>query len=309
MKQIKNVALIGLGAVGAVVASQLNKVPDINLYCVVDLERKKRYEQNGIFINNRRQNFKLVTPDELQMADLVIIATKNLQIQNALKQVNNSVTGDTMILSLLNGIQSEKEIEKTYGKEKTLYGFIINITSINLNGNINCTNNGTIVFGEKDNSRSERILAIEQLFNKAGISYKNPGNIQLEMWKKFLINVVFNSLGAITRSPYGGFKSDSMKNCVQKIGLETIKVANAEGIPLTEELLQKDLELTLSYTPTGKCSMLQDVEAGRLTENDFFTGTIIKLGEKHSIPTPYCQFLYDLIKGTEQVQSEFGQQG
>ena len=137
MKQIKNVALIGLGAVGAVVASQLNKVPGINLYCVVDLERKKRYEQNGIFINNRRQNFKLVTPDELQAADLVIIATKNLQIQNALKQVNNSVTGDTMIQSLLNGIQSEKEIEKTYGKEKTLYGFIINITSINLNGNIN----------------------------------------------------------------------------------------------------------------------------------------------------------------------------
>ena len=306
MEQIKNIALIGLGAVGAVVASQLNKVPEVNLYCVVDSNRKNRYEQNGIFINNKRQNFKLITPDELQPADLVIIATKNLQIQDALKQIKNSVTDNTMILSLLNGIQSEKEIEKIYGKEKTLYGFIINITSINLNSNISCTNNGTIVFGENDNSHSMRICLIEQLFNQAGISYKNPENIQLEMWKKFLINVVFNSLGAITRSPYGGFKSDSMKNCVQKIGLETIKVANAEGIPLSEELLQKDLELTLSYTPTGKCSMLQDVEAGRLTENDFFTGTIIKLGEKHNISTPYCQFLYDLIKGTEQVQAEFG---
>ena len=108
MEQIKNIALIGLGAVGAVVASQLNKVPEVNLFCVVDSDRKKRYEQNGIFINNKRQNFRLVTPDKLQPADFVIIATKNLQITDALKQVKNSVTDNTMILSLLNGIQSEK---------------------------------------------------------------------------------------------------------------------------------------------------------------------------------------------------------
>lgn len=305
MEPIKNIALIGLGAVGAVVASQLNTLKNVNFYCVADSERKKRYEHNGIFINNERQSFYLVTPDELKPADLVIIATKNLQIDEALKQIKNAVTDKTMILSLLNGIQSEREIEKAYGVEKTLYGFIISITSINLNGNISCTSNGTIVFGEKDNTRSPRICAVEQLFNRAGISCQIPENIQLEMWKKFLINVVFNSLGAITRSPYGGFKFEAMKNSVMKIGQETIKVANAEGIPLTEDLLQKDIDLTLSYIPTGKCSMLQDVEAGRLTENDFFTGTIIKLGEKHGIPTPYCRFLYDLIKGTEQVHSEF----
>jgi len=45
--------------------------------------------------------------------------------------------------------------------------------------------------------------------------------------------------------------------------------------------------------------MLQDMEAERKTENQFFCGTICKLGKIHNIPTPYCEFLAQLIEGTE----------
>ncbi len=294
-----NVSLIGLGAVGAVVASELQRAKDINLACIVDKDRKEKYLKNGIYINGEKQNFNLITPDEAKPADLIIIATKNLQIAQALEEIKNAVGPDTTILSLLNGIQSEKEIEKIYGPEKTIYGFIINITSMNINGNIRCTSLGTIVFGEKDNSQTPRIQQIKQLFEKSDIDYKNPENIQFEMWKKFLINVTFNSLGALCRSPFGGFNFDELKDLSRKIGGEVIAVANAEKIPLTTEILEQDIKLTCSYTPTGKCSMLQDMEAQRLTENDFFCGTIVELGKKHGISTPYCDFTYKLIKSTE----------
>lgn len=297
--EIKNVALIGLGAVGAVVASELQRIPDLSLSCIVDEARKSKYEKNGIFINGIKQNYNMVTPNQLHQADLIIIATKNLQILQALSQIKNAVGPNTMILSLLNGIQSEKEIEKVYGEAKTLYGFIINITSVNLNGKIECSSNGTIVFGEKNNSKTPRIQAIINLFEKAKIDYKNPENIQFEMWKKFLINTTFNSLGALCRSPYGGFNFEEMQILAKNIGHEVIQIANAENIPLTNDLLENDIKLTCSYDPHGKCSMLQDMEAGRLTENEYFCGTIIKLAQKHNIPVPYCQFTYLLLKGTE----------
>ena len=54
--KISKVALVGLGAVGAVVASELQTVPGLELYCVVDEERKARYGANGIFINGKRQD-------------------------------------------------------------------------------------------------------------------------------------------------------------------------------------------------------------------------------------------------------------
>lgn len=300
--RISKVALVGLGAVGAVVASELQTVPGLELFCIVDEARKARYSADGIFINGRKQDFTLVTPDEVPPVELVIIATKNLQIDEALAEIKNAVAPDTMILSLLNGIQSEKEIERVYGEALTLYGFIINITSVHLGSDITCTSNGTIVFGEKDNTETARISSVKELFERAGIVYKNPESIQFEMWKKFLINTVFNSLGALCRSPYGGFRYPEMKELARKIGHEVIRVANAENVPLTEQMLEDDIELTCSYTPTAKCSMLQDMEAGRLTENDFFLGTAMRLGKEHGIATPYCEFLYQLIKGTEHVR-------
>jgi len=299
---VNSVGIIGLGAVGAVVGQQLESVLGNKLYCIVDEQRKARYQQNGVFINDEKQDFNYVTPAELPPVDLIIIGTKNLQLKEALAAIKNGVGPQTMILSLLNGIQSESEITELYGAEKTLYGFIIDLQSINLSGKITCSGKGTIVFGEKDNSKSARIESVAELFDSAKVSYKIPENIQLEMWKKFLINTTFNSLGAITRSTYGGLGLDCMQSAARKIGYEVIQIANAEGIALTKEMLEDDIKKNATYDPLGKCSMLQDVEAGRLTENDYFCGTIVRLGKKHNIPTPYCEFLGELLEGTEKVR-------
>lgn len=300
--EIKSVAIIGLGAVGAVVGEQLNKILGNNLSVILDEKRKANYESKGIFINQEKQAFNYVVSSALSPVDLVIIATKNLQIKEAIEGIKNCVGSETMILSLLNGIQSERDLEQAFSPENVLYGFIIDLQSINLSGNITCTGKGRIIFGEKNNQQTPRIQAVKELFDKAGVKYVVPENIQLEMWKKFLINTTFNSLGAITRSTYGGLGVEVMKSAARKIGYEVIEIANAEGIPLTKQMLEDDIIQNSKYDVLGKCSMLQDVEAGRRTENDYFCGTIVALGKKHNIPVPYCQFLGELLTGTEEVR-------
>lgn len=302
LRKIKSVGIIGMGAVGAVVGEQLHSVLGNNLYCIMDLDRKTKYSESGIYINNRKIDFNYVLPSESKICDLIIIATKNLQLQEAFNNIKDFVEPDTVILSLLNGIQSERDIEAAFGNNSCLYGFIIDLQSINLSGNISCSGKACIVFGEKNNCESDRVLAVKALFEDCGIKYKASQDIQLDMWKKFLINTMFNSLAAITRSTYGGFKFDCMQDASRKIGYEVVKIANAEGIALTTAMIEEDIAKNLSYDPKSKCSMLQDMEAGRNTENDFFCGTIVKLGKKHNIPTPYCEFLWDLLKGSELVR-------
>ena len=63
---------------------------------------------------------------------------------------------------------------------------------------------------------------------------------------------MFNSLGAITRSTYGGFKFDVMQDCARKVGYEVIEVANAEGIALTKEMLEAYGCNTLVLTKTDQ---------------------------------------------------------
>lgn len=300
--EIKTVTLVGLGAVGAPVASAINKaVGKENLFCLVDDERKHRYEKDGIFINEEKQDFNLVTPDKASVTDLVIIATKNLQLAQILGQLKNSVGPDTVILSLLNGIQSERDIAAVFGAEKVLYGYIVGINSIHVKNQITCPGCGTTVFGEKSNEKSQRVLAVSKLFEQAKMGYRIPENIELEMWKKFHMNVCFNTLSALLNATYGAFTLEPLKQLSRSVSQEIVAVANSEGIALTSQIVEDQLKFFEENEPWGKTSMHQDIEAGRKTENQWFCGTIEKLGAAHNIPTPYCSLLKQLITSKEAV--------
>ena len=79
-------------------------------------------------------------------------------------------------------------------------------------------------------------------------------------------------------------------------------MAKAEGLDF-EELNDPDgfvLNVTLPGVKDNKISMLQDVEANRRTEIDTSNAEIVRLGEKHGIPTPYNQAMTSLVKAREQ---------
>ena len=83
---------------------------------------------------------------------------------------------------------------------------------------------------------------------------------------------------------------------------EVQNIAKAEGVNNTEKMIDEALVSFNKMIPDGKTSMLQDVEAGRKTEVEMFAGTMIKLGEKHNIPTPYNQVLKDMVDIIEEEQ-------
>ena len=52
--------------------------------------------------------------------------------------------------------------------------------------------------------------------------------------------------------------------------------------------------------PSARYSTLQDLDAGRHTEIDMFSGTLIRMGKELGIPTPYNEFTYHMIKALEE---------
>lgn len=47
-------------------------------------------------------------------------------------------------------------------------------------------------------------------------------------------------------------------------------------------------------------STLQDLDAGRHTEIDMFSGALIRMGKELGIPTPYNEYTYHMIKALEE---------
>lgn len=299
---MKNITLIGCGAVGALYGLRLHNLLGKEQVCfLVDENRKLRYETEGIFLNGEKAPFRYCTSDEAEAADLVILATKNHHLAEAIRLMRSSVGPDTTILSLLNGIESEQLLASEFGQEKVLYGFAVGLNSTHTGNTITYTAEGRIVFGEKHNAISERIMAIKDLFEKALITYVVPEDIQLQLWNKFMLNTTYNTISSLIYATYADFDQPSVLDLARLICREVQMVAAKEGVFLPDSLIEQNHRIVCSLGSEGKTSMCQDMEAGRRTENQWFCGTVIKLGEKHGVSTPTCQALSLLVQAKEHM--------
>ncbi|MDY4611083.1 MAG: ketopantoate reductase family protein [Sphaerochaetaceae bacterium] len=303
--RIQKISIIGAGAVGALYAYRLQKVLGTeNVRLIADAQRKIRYERDGFILNGETVRFTVVTPDtEVEPADLVILATKNLQLEEAIAAIAKHVGRHTAILSLLNGIESEQRLAKTYGVEHVLWGFVTGLNSVHEENRITFTQEGIIIFVENDNSRTERAEALAELLVLAHINCRIPEDIHHEMWWKFMLNTGYNTLSAVCRANYGDCNAiPAFRECITMVFNEVVQVAAAEGVVFTQEDIDRIHATLAPLTPDGKTSMLQDIEAGRPTENNWFCGTVSRLGEQHGIQTPICDFLAKLTQASEQVR-------
>ncbi len=290
-----NVRIVGAGAVGSVVAMRLREKADVAL--VVDERRKERYS-NGLVINGERVVFPLCTPERAERADLLVFAVKNMQLEEAIEEARPFVTEETVILSLLNGIEAEQKLSEAFGEEKVLYAFITDISSNHSGTETTCfSGGGTIIFGEKNNDKSERVMRIAKLFDEAGQRYVIPEDIMHEKWWKFMLNTCFNTLSAVLEADYAAIsENQDFIRAVRLVAREVQKVAAAEGIVLTQEDIEEMIRRVTALRDHGQTSMLQDVLAGRETENRYFAGAVSRLGRRHSIPVPVSDFISILLE-------------
>ena len=77
--------------------------------------------------------------------------------------------------------------------------------------------------------------------------------------------------------------------------LETIAVANACGVALSEKDARSQMEYTRE-SPAYKTSMLQDFEAGRELEVEAILGNAVRLAHQNNVPVPKMEACYALLK-------------
>ncbi|NLX84306.1 MAG: ketopantoate reductase family protein [Synergistaceae bacterium] len=307
MKSIETISLIGLGAIGSANLAKISEsFPMDKIRVIASGERAERYRDKGVTVNGKTYKFPVYKPEEkISPADLLIFAVKNNHLPQAIKEVGNHVGKNTIILSLLNGVSSEKEIGKIYGIDKVLYSFVTRTDATRIGGSTEYGSLGLVPFGEAVNIKgmySEKVLLVEEFFKKTGIKYDIPENMVRNLWLKFMLNVGANQVTAVLRCPYGAIKSSKrVRELAAEAMQEAVAVSRAENIPLEQSDIDNCLEILGKLTPTGKTSMLQDVEARRKTEVEAFGGTVCSLAKKHGIKVPVNETLVKFIMALEET--------
>lgn len=299
--KIQSVAVLGAGAVGSYVIWGLSYKKDIRLGVIAEGERADRLKKGGCRINDEVYRPEVWSPQEAEDMDLLIVSLKYGSLPEALESIKTIVGEHTTVMSLMNGVDSEELIAEQVGDDRVLRSLIKVASHKEENGYyFNPETTLGIIFGELAAPfDSERVHAIESLFADTGIHFRSTEFIREEIWGKFRLNVCNNLPQAILGAGVGCYSdSTHMKAISDGLRRELEQIALAKGIDMSK---MADTSGRGSAVPaSARYSTLQDLDAGRHTEIDMFSGALMRMGEELGIPTPYNEYTYHMIKALEE---------
>ncbi len=302
-KKIEKISLIGLGAMGVFFAPRLYAAYGEKFRVIAEGDRKHRLETEGVTINGVNYKFPIITPETKgDTADLIIIGVKGYSLDQAISDIKNQVGEGTLIISLLNGVDSEDKLIAAFGEEHVLYAFM-RMSIVMKDGRADFDPYwGKVHFGEKKNETySERVLAVKEVFDRADIPYEIDCDMLKGIWFKYMCNIGENMTCALLGIPFGFYRKSEHANWIRVNAMrEVAAIARAKGIDLGEKEIAQQEETVMTIPYENKPSTLQDLEAKKLTEIDMFAGNVIKMGQELGIPTPINEMYYHGIKVLEE---------
>lgn len=301
---IQKTAIIGMGALGLLYADIIASAKGTDAVSfVMDRERLEKYKDTVFFCNGEPKTFRKVCCDDAVPADLVIVAVKYNGLAGALDTMENCVGPETVILSVMNGISSEKIIGERYGHEHLIDTVAQGMDAMKFGEKLQYTQRGELRIGAEDEIQKKNLDKVTAFFDAVRMPYTVEEDIIYRMWGKFMLNVGVNQTCMAFETNYAGaLREGSQANLTMLRAMrEVIALANAKKIPLSEKDLLYYVDILKTLSPEGVPSMRQDALAGRRTEVEMFAGTVIRMAGEYEIPVPANEFLYKKIKAMEET--------
>ncbi len=301
-KPIKTVAIVGAGAMGAAYASMFSEAGSFSPFFVADGERYQRLKGQPLTVNGKNYAIAAVQPEEVgEPADLVLVALKHHHLPEALPAIAALAGPETTILSVMNGLESERIIGAVCGMDKMVYAIAVGIDAVREGDRFVYARPGKIIFGKGPGQNDGgRVVRLREGLTRAAIPHEMPADMMRIMWWKFMINVGINQASAVLRAPYAVFHASPDARALMLLLMrEVLALAGKRSIDLTEKDLEDWFAVLSTLAPGGKTSMLQDIEAGRKTEVEIFAGKVVSLGAETGVATPVNQAIFHIIRAME----------
>lgn len=302
--EIKTSAVIGMGAIGAIYAKRLFDRYGERFFAIADPEHAQRLRRNGVTLDGEAFFPRVCEPEQgIEAADLILICVKNYQLEDIIEIIRPFTGKHTLLLPLLNGVTATHRLRAAFPDTTVFCGLAMALDAVRTEAGVVHSSDGEIHFGMEDTMRFlPQVTAVEDYLRGAGLQTHVFPHMQRAVWKKWMLNVGLNQISALTGATYGDFtRLPELMELAKSAMREVIHLAQAAQIDLSYEDIETIPPIVATLLPEGKTSMLQDIEAGRRTELDSFSGAVLELGRQYGVDTPFNQMLYRLLRAKEQV--------
>ncbi len=208
------IAIFGTGGVGGYFGGRLAQAGE-DVTFIARGEHLRAIQINGLKVESLNGDF-LVYPvkataevNEVGPVDLVIVGVKAWQVAEAGRAMKPLVGPDTTVLPLQNGVDAVPQLTADLGQEAVIGGLCKIVSFVVGPGHIRHAGFApSVVIGELDNQRTNRIVEIEKTFNHAGVETTTASDIEVALWMKFLFIASFSGVGALANAPAGTLRTD-----------------------------------------------------------------------------------------------------
>ena len=271
-------AVVGPGAVGGLLAWLLHRaghdIVAVGRPATVDAIRRDGIEVRSESFGSGIERVRAET--EVPAGAAVILTTKAYGLDDVLPRIVSARPAE--VISFLNGVEHMVPL-RTALPDVPVAGASVAVSALRASTTV-IDHRSPFVRIEAPEAASG--FASVRALTDAGPSVRIGGSEAEVLWAKFRLLASLALLTSYWRQPAGAALSEDPE-LTEAVVSEVVACSTAEGVPASE----LDLVRALRSVPGGmRTSLQEDLAAGAPSELDALGGALLRIGERHGIPTP-----------------------
>ncbi|TDQ45990.1 2-dehydropantoate 2-reductase [Actinorugispora endophytica] len=289
----RRVAVVGAGAIGAVVAEAAHQAGHQVTLCV-----RRPLDSITVEREGSRRCLRLPTataPDAVTSpVDWLLLATKAQDAPRALGWIRRLAGAGTTVVALQNGVDHHERVAPLLALGELLPALVyVSAERVSRDHVRHRWGRRIVVPAGPAGTALGRLLAGTE------VEVACDPDFTTAAWRKLLTNLAANPLTALTLRRIGVLQHPDVRELARGILTEAVAVGRAEGAKLLDTDVDQTLDFFAAMPPYSGTSMLHDRMAGRSVEHDLITGALVRAAERHGIATPLNRTVLALLRALD----------
>lgn len=301
------IAILGIGGVGGFIGGKLtaayNNATDVELIFIARGANAQAIKENGLHLITHTEEITAhphtITdnPADLRDINLLICCTKTYDLENSIRTLAPAITPNTLILPLLNGVDSTEVIQAVVPHAKVLQGCIYIVSKLTAPGTVQQRGEFHSLHFGGDKAWAAEMDHLLHLFQNAGITTTLENNIHEKVWSKFsFISPIATYTSAQNISIGRILESPEHTTAITTLMTELQTLAQSLHINLPPDTTDRNFATMRKLPYETTSSMHADFTANKSTELEQLTGYVVNKATVQSLSLNSYPAMYKLLR-------------
>lgn len=283
------IAVVGVGAIGAVCAARL--APRGDLLCCVRTPFRELVVEAPDGVHLRTTPRVETDPARVETAAWLLLATKAHQIEGAAAWLDALVGPDTRVAVLQNGVEHAERVAAWAPPARVVPVVVQCPCQLVSPGHALQRTRAQLTV-----PAGARGADFAALFAGSDVAVVQSDDFAGAAWRKLCLNAVSGALAALAARPIPEIAHPHKQRLARALARECAAVARAEGVALADAEADAIADAIAGARIGGAPSTLHDRLAGRPIEWDARNGAVVRLAARHGLDAPANRLACTLLR-------------